>query len=44
MKLYNKVKLRFSDANWALHPELATFDICLNRYPKLIKFEKKDVL
>lgn len=44
MELYNDLKFRFSEANWAIHPELALFDICLSRYPELVKFVETDVL
>jgi hypothetical protein len=31
MKLYNELKLRFDTPIWGLHPELALFDVLLDR-------------
>lgn len=44
MELYNDLKFRFTQANWAIHPELALFDVCLSRHPELVKFVENDVL
>ncbi|MEN9445031.1 MAG: hypothetical protein RIS47_1922 [Bacteroidota bacterium] len=44
MRLYNDLKLRFTSGNWALYPELALFDIILEKNPQFIKIISNDVL
>ena len=44
MKLYNELKLRFDTPIWGLHPELAFFDILLDKNPHFVKLVSNDVL
>jgi IS5 family transposase len=44
MKLYNELKLRFDEPLWALSPELALFDVLLERKPELVQLFAEDVL
>lgn len=44
MKLYNELKLRFDTPIWGLHPELALFDILLDKNPHFVKLVSDDVL
>jgi transposase, IS5 family len=44
MKIYNDLKLRFDTAIWALYPELALFDVILERKPILVQHVAKEVL
>jgi len=43
MKLYNELKLRFNEPLWALTPELALFDVILERKPELVKLFAEDI-
>ena len=44
MKLYNELKLRFYSPIWGLHPELALFDVLLEKNHDFVKIVSKDVL
>ena len=44
MKLYNELQMRFDTPIWGLHPELALFDVLLNKKPHFVKIVSKDVL
>jgi len=44
MKLYNELKLRFDTPIWGLHPELALFDVLLDRNPHFVKLVSSDIL
>ena len=44
MRLYNELKLRFDTPIWGLHPELALFDVLLDKNPQFVKIVSKDVL
>jgi transposase, IS5 family len=44
MKLHNELKLRFDDPIWAYSPELALFDIFLEKHPEMVSEVGKDVL
>jgi IS5 family transposase len=44
MKLYNQLKLRFDTPIWGLHPELALFDILLDKNPHFVTLVSDDVL
>jgi len=44
MKLYNELKLRFDSPIWGLHPELALFDVLLEKNPDFVKIVSKDIL
>lgn len=44
MKLYNELKMRFDTPIWGLHPELALFDVLLDKNPHFVKIVSKDVL
>jgi len=44
MKLYNDLKLRFTDKIWSLYPELALFDVILDKNPDFVKIISVDVL
>jgi IS5 family transposase len=44
MRLYNDLKLRFNSSIWALYPELALFDVLLDKNPDFIKKVSPDVL
>jgi len=43
MKIYNELKLRFNEPLWVLTPELALFDVILERKPELVKLFVKDI-
>ncbi len=44
MKLYNELKLRFDTPIWGLHPELALFDILMDKNPHFVKLVSNDVI
>ena len=44
MKLYNELQMRFDTPIWGLHPELALFDVLLDKKPHFVKIVSKDVL
>lgn len=44
MDLHNELKLRFDDPIWAYSPELALFDIFLEKHPEIVREVGKDVL
>lgn len=44
MDLFNELKLRFDDPIWAYSPELALFDIFLEKHPQAVKEVSLDVL
>src|SRR5665647_2629045 len=44
MELHNELKLRFDDPIWAYSPELALFDIFIEKHPEMVKEVGKDVL
>ena len=44
MKLYTDLKLRFDTPIWGLHPELALFDVLLDKNPDFGKIVSTDVL
>jgi len=44
MKLYNELKLRFDTVIWALYPELALFDVVLDKKPDLVQLVSTEVL
>lgn len=44
MVLHNELKLRFDDPIWAYSPELALFDIFIEKHPEIVKEVSKDVL
>ena len=44
MRLYNELTLRFDTPIWGLHPELALFDVLLEKKPDFVKIVSKEVL
>ncbi len=44
MRLHNELKLRFDTPIWVLYPELALFDVLLDKNPHFVKLVSKDVL
>ena len=44
MRLHNELKLRFDAPIWSLYPELALFDVLLDKNPHFVKIVSKDVL
>ena len=44
MKLYNQLKLRFETPIWGFYPELALFDVLLDKNPHFVKLVSNDVL
>ena len=44
MRLRNELKLRFDTPIWCLYPELALFDVLLDKNPHFVKLVSKDVL
>jgi IS5 family transposase len=44
MRLRNELKLRFDTPIWVLYPELALFDVLLDKNPHFVKLVSKDVL
>jgi hypothetical protein len=44
MRPYNELKLRFDTPIWGLHPELALFDVLLDKNPHFVKLVSEDVL
>ena len=44
MRLHNELKLRFDTPIWCLYPELALFDVLLDKNPHFVKLVSKDVL
>lgn len=44
MKLYSELKLRFDTPIWGLHPELALFDVLLDKNPDFVKTVSTGVL
>jgi IS5 family transposase len=44
MVLHNELKLRFDDPIWAYSPELALFDIFIEKHPEIVTEVGKDVL
>jgi IS5 family transposase len=44
MRLHNELKLRFDTPIWCLYPELALFDVLLDKNPHFVKLASKDVL
>jgi IS5 family transposase len=43
-KIFNDLKLRFEDPNWALDPELALIDTVLEQHPELYEIVKGDII
>ena len=43
MKIFEPLKLKFADGNWASDPELGLMDTILEQNPKLIKMLEKDI-
>ena len=43
MKLFNDLKLKFEQANWASNPEFALFDTVLEQHPELINLLASDI-
>src|ERR1035437_963878 len=44
MRLHNELKLRFDTPIWCLYPELALFDVLLDKNPHFVTLVSKDVL
>ena len=44
MRLRNELKLHFDTPIWGLYPELALFDVLLDKKPHFVKLVSKDVL
>jgi len=44
MELYNELKLRFDNPVWAYSPELALFDIFIEKQPDIVREVGRDVL
>jgi IS5 family transposase len=44
MRLRNELKLRFDTPIWGLYPELALFDVLLDKNPQFVKMVSRDVL
>jgi transposase, IS5 family len=44
MRLRNELKLHFDTPIWGLYPELALFDVLLDKNPHFVKLVSKDVL
>ena len=44
MELHNELKLRFDDPIWVYSPELALFDIFLEKHPEIVREVGTDVL
>jgi IS5 family transposase len=44
MKLFEPLKLKFEDANWANNPEFGLVDTILEQHPELIKMVEPDII